>query len=74
MEEELGKGRYGIVRKITDKISGTLLAAKFIKTIKQADRKLVAEEIKIMNMLNHSKLLKLIAAYERPRETIMVTE
>jgi len=49
-------------------------AAKFIKTIKAKDREQVREEIKIMNTLRHPKLLLLTAAYESPRETVLITE
>jgi len=49
-------------------------AAKFIKTIKAKDREQVREEIKIMNALRHPKLLLLAAAYESPRETVLITE
>ncbi|XP_044588361.1 titin homolog isoform X4 [Cotesia glomerata] len=72
--EELGKGKYGVVRRIVDKSNGSSFAAKFIRTIKAKDRQQVNDEINIMNMLRHPKLLRLIAAFESPREMIMVTE
>lgn len=72
--EELGKGRYGVVKKVIERESGTCLAAKFVRTIKAKDREQVREEIRIMNALRHPKLLLLAAAYESPRETVMVTE
>ena len=72
--EELGKGKYGIVRKIVEKSSGLNLAAKFVKTIKAVDRKQVQEEIDIMNRLKHPKLLRLAAAFKSPKEMVMVTE
>ncbi|XP_043525679.1 titin homolog isoform X2 [Frieseomelitta varia] len=72
--EELGKGRYGTVRRVVEKSSGTSFAAKFVRTIKTKDREQVREEIRIMNMLRHPKLLLLAAAFESPREIVMVTE
>ncbi|CAK9829518.1 Myosin light chain kinase, smooth muscle [Anthophora retusa] len=72
--EELGKGRYGTVRRVIETCSGTSFAAKFVRTIKTKDREQVREEIRIMNMLRHPKLLLLAAAYESPREIVMVTE
>lgn len=72
--EELGKGRYGIVKRVVEKSTGHEFASKFVKTIKATDRKLVREEIKIMNLLKHPKLLRLSAAFESPREIIMITE
>jgi len=72
--EELGKGRYGIVKKVIEQETSMSFAAKFVKTIKAKDREQVREEIKIMNLLRHPKLLLLAAAYENPRETILITE
>ncbi|KYN50318.1 Myosin light chain kinase, smooth muscle [Cyphomyrmex costatus] len=72
--EELGKGRYGVVRKVIERPTGMNFAAKFIKTMKAKDREQVREEIKIMNALRHPKLLLLTAAYEKPRETVLITE
>ncbi|KAL0100118.1 hypothetical protein PUN28_019519 [Cardiocondyla obscurior] len=72
--EELGKGRYGVVKKVIERSTNTNFAAKFVKTIKAKDREQVREEIKIMNVLRHPKLLLLVAAYEKPRETVLVTE
>lgn len=72
--EELGKGRYGIVHKTRDKEFGNFYAAKVVRCIKSSDKDKVREEIDIMNALKHPKLLQLIAAYENPKEIIMVTE
>ena len=74
VHEELGKGRYGIVKRVVEKATGRTFASKFVRTIKATDRKQVHEEMKIMNMLRHPKLLRLSAAFENPREIIMVTE
>ncbi|KAL6255445.1 hypothetical protein P5V15_013781 [Pogonomyrmex californicus] len=72
--EELGKGRYGVVKKVIERLTGVNFAAKFVRTIKTKDREQVREEIKIMNALRHPKLLLLVAAYEYPRETVLITE
>lgn len=72
--EELGKGRFGVVHKVVDLETGQKLAAKFIRCIKAKDRQKVMEEIEIMSSLKHSKLLRLAAAFENPREVVMVME
>ena len=72
--EELGKGRFGIVYKVIERDSGATLAAKIIKCIKAVDRQKVQEEIKIMNSLQHPKLLQLSASFETQKEIIMVME
>lgn len=63
-----------MVKKVIERATNTNFAAKFIKTIKAKDREQVREEIKIMSALRHPKLLRLIAVYENPRKTIMITE
>ncbi|XP_034255052.1 calcium/calmodulin-dependent protein kinase type II-like [Thrips palmi] len=72
--EELGKGRYGVVHRVTERATGHALAAKVIRTIKAKDRQQVHDEVAIMNLLRHPKLLQLQAAFEGPREMIMVME
>ncbi|KAF2897973.1 hypothetical protein ILUMI_08202 [Ignelater luminosus] len=72
--EELGKGRYGVVHKVVDKNTTQKLAAKFVRCRTAKEREKVQDEINTMNMLRHQKLLQLAAAFENPRETIMVME
>ena len=74
LHEELGKGRYGVVRRVIEKKSQKSFAAKFVRTVKASDRQQVREEMKIMNMLRHPKLLRLTAAFESPKEIVMVME
>ncbi|KAG7174103.1 Myosin light chain kinase, smooth muscle-like 5, partial [Homarus americanus] len=74
LHEEVGKGRFGIVYRVTEKNSGVRRAAKIIKCIVAKDKEKVREEIDIMNSLRHPKLLQLGAAYERQREMVMVME
>lgn len=72
--DELGKGRYGVVRKVKEYETGKYYAAKFVRCIKSKDKEKAQEEVDIMNCLRHPKLLQLDAAYENPREVVMVTE
>lgn len=71
---DLGKGTYGIVRKVKKLDSDEFQAAKFIKCIKPQVKEKAKEEIEIMNCLKHPILLKLNAAFVDPKEVIMVTE
>lgn len=72
--DELGKGTYGVVRKVRERESGELYAAKFIRcTLSKAKAK-AEREIEIMSRLRHPKLLRLEAAFTSPKEVIMVTE
>jgi len=72
--EELGRGRFGVVFKVKDKDTREVFAAKFVRCRKQEEREKCKEEINIMNGLDHSRLLQLAAAYENPREVIMIME
>lgn len=72
--EELGRGRFGVVFKVKDKDTREVFAAKFVRCRKQEEREKCKEEINIMNRLDHSRLLQLAAAYENPREVIMIME
>lgn len=74
MMEELGKGRFGTVHRVSERETGLILAAKIIKCIKAIDRKKVQDEIKIMKSLQHPKLLQLSASFETQKEIIMVME
>ena len=72
--DELGKGRYGVVKRVVEKKTGKTYAAKIVRTVKSSDRQQVKMEMEIMNMLRHPKLLRLTAAFEGPKEISMVTE
>ncbi|KAF5279087.1 hypothetical protein FQA39_LY05765 [Lamprigera yunnana] len=72
--EEIGKGRYGVVYNILNKNTCSTFAAKFVRCRTAKDRKKIQDEIDIMNMLRHPKLVQLLAAYENSREMILVTE
>lgn len=72
--EELGRGRFGVVFKVKDKVNGEVLAAKFVRCRKSEEKQKCKDEIAIMNVLDSKRLLQLAAAYENPREIIMVME
>lgn len=74
LEEELGKGRFGVVHKVVERETGQVLAAKIVRCIKAKDKIKIHEEISIMRALRHPKLLQLAAAFESAREIVMVME
>lgn len=67
------RGAYGIVHRAKGKISGLERAAKFI-TIKAGMWEEVRNEIKIMGMLSHKRLIGLYDAYETDRQVNMAME
>jgi len=72
--DELGKGTYGVVRKVKNLETGKYYAAKFLKCGRPKEKKQALEEIDILNCLKHPKLLELNAAFVNHKEVIMVTE
>ncbi|XP_035710194.1 uncharacterized protein LOC110852983 isoform X2 [Folsomia candida] len=73
--EQLGKGRFGVVFKVTNKSTGNSYAGKFVKCRKSSDKERAELEYKIMNDLKyHPKLICLVDCFEMPREMVFVTE
>ncbi|XP_067129751.1 myosin light chain kinase, smooth muscle-like [Centruroides vittatus] len=64
LQDELGRGKFGVVYKCSEKASGRIFAAKFIITPRKDDRKDVLREVEIMRCLQHPRLLQLYDAYD----------
>jgi myosin-light-chain kinase len=71
---ELGKGRFGVVFGVTKKETGEEFAGKIIRCIKAADKVKVRQEVELMNILRHPKLLQIMDAIENEREICIITE
>lgn len=67
------RGKFGVVKKVKEKSTGTEYAAKFLKITKESREEVVAE-MHIMNKLHSKRLIYLHDAYERPKEMIIVLE
>jgi len=67
------RGRFGSVCLCTELSSGQTFAAKFIR-VKATQRDECRQEVTIMNLLRHPKILLLWDAFETPRELILVME
>ncbi|XP_023226281.1 myosin light chain kinase, smooth muscle-like [Centruroides sculpturatus] len=74
LKEEIGRGRFGTVYRCIEMATMEERAAKVVKCLKTKDKMKVREEIDIMNRLRHPKLLQLAAAFENPRDIILVME
>ena len=71
--EELGKGKFGVVKRCTRKSDGVELAAKFIK-VTASSRAEVQREIEMMNKLHHKRLISLYDAFETKAEMVVIME
>lgn len=74
LDEEIGRGKFGIVYRCTDKTTGLSLAAKFIPTPKKEDRRNVEREIEIMRALQHPRLIQIYDAFENGKTMCVVLE
>lgn len=67
------RGKFGVVKKVKEKSTGTEYAAKFLKITKESREEVLAE-MHIMNKLHSKRLIYLHDAYEKPKEMIIVLE
>lgn len=67
------RGKFGVVKKVKNKETGEILAAKFIKTSSES-KKEVLGEMEMMNHLHSRRLIYLADAFERPGEMIVIME
>ncbi|XP_058828977.1 death-associated protein kinase related isoform X3 [Topomyia yanbarensis] len=74
LSTEIGRGKFGVVHTCKEKSTGIRLAAKFIQIVKKGDRKNIEREVHMMNVLRHSKIAQLYAAFEFDRTFCMVME
>ncbi|XP_070569686.1 obscurin-like isoform X2 [Ptychodera flava] len=74
IKEELGRGKFGTVNKCVEKKTKRILAAKFIKVTSQTDREEVDNEVSIMQILQHPKLLQLYDAFASGDNYVLILE
>ncbi|XP_058116826.1 probable serine/threonine-protein kinase pXi [Anopheles ziemanni] len=74
LSSELGRGKFGVVYKSKEKSTGVRLAAKFIQIQKKGDRRNIEREVHMMNVLQHSKIAQLYAAFEFDRTFCVMME
>lgn len=75
LQEEVGRGRFGTVYRCVNNANPNVeRAAKFIRCIRAKDKEQVYGEVAIMNKLRNPKLLQLAAAFEHPKEIVLVME
>ncbi|XP_067046314.1 uncharacterized protein [Acropora muricata] len=73
IEEEVGRGRFGIVKKCVELDTATRFCAKFIKS-RPSQKEEFKREISVMNSLHHSRLIRLYDAFEEPKQIILIME
>ncbi|XP_074607572.1 uncharacterized protein LOC141860382 isoform X3 [Acropora palmata] len=73
IEEEVGRGRFGIIKKCVELDTATRFCAKFIKS-RPSQKEEFKREISVMNSLHHSRLIRLYDAFEEPKQIILILE
>lgn len=68
------RGKFGKVHKCLEKTSGKTFAAKIVKCRTQKEKENLRQEVEIMNLLTHPKLLMLWDAFETARSVVLVME
>jgi myosin-light-chain kinase len=75
LNEELGRGKFGVVYRCKEKKSGKQFAAKFVTTSRKEDREDVEREVDIMKSLQHKRLLQLYDAFDDgKKEMVLILE
>uniref|UniRef100_A0A1I8J9R7 non-specific serine/threonine protein kinase n=1 Tax=Macrostomum lignano TaxID=282301 RepID=A0A1I8J9R7_9PLAT len=72
--EELGSGAFGVVYRCKEIATGQIFVAKFIDTPLAIDKLTVRNEVNIMNMLHHPKLINLHDVYDDVKEMVLIME
>ena len=73
-KKELGRGKFGVVFQVEDKVTNKIYAAKHIKTRKKEMKEKVIEEIAILKKFSNPHIIRFINAFETPSEVILVIE
>ncbi|KAL6436396.1 hypothetical protein ACFW04_004724 [Cataglyphis niger] len=74
IQAELGRGKFGIVYRCKEKLSGLMLAAKVVNIGKKEDRRTVQREVEIMRRLQHPRLIQLYDAIDAGKQIYVVLE
>ncbi|XP_072303404.1 death-associated protein kinase 2 [Eucyclogobius newberryi] len=80
LEEVLGSGHFGQVRRVRERSSGQFYAAKFLKVLKNTrsfhglDRSQVEREMSILQALKHPNIVALKDLFESREEVALILE
>ncbi|CAG5119204.1 unnamed protein product, partial [Candidula unifasciata] len=72
--EELGRGRYSVVRRVIERLTGKEFAAKFTKVRDEADKDFFRLELDALLRQRSPYVEKLHDAYESPQQLILVVD
>ena len=73
-KKEIGRGKFGVVFQVEDKVTNKIYAAKHIKTRKKEMKKKALEEIAVLKKLSDPQVISIVDAYDNHREVILIME
>ncbi|XP_028405202.1 myosin light chain kinase, smooth muscle-like [Dendronephthya gigantea] len=73
IHEELGRGKFGVVKRVVKQATQQEFAAKWVKVTSQTKED-VLKEIEIMGKLNHKRLVALYDVYDVSRNFVLIME
>lgn len=68
------RGKFGIVYRCKDKVTGLMLAAKVVNIVQKEDRRAVQREVEIMRRLQHPRLIQLYDAIDAGKQIYVILE
>ncbi|XP_062484212.1 myosin light chain kinase, smooth muscle-like isoform X2 [Pezoporus occidentalis] len=72
--EKLGEGKFGMVFRLQEKATGKIRAGKYFRTQTAKEKQAARDEVELMNLLHHPRLVQCLAAFQGPAELVMVME
>ncbi|XP_010559742.1 myosin light chain kinase, smooth muscle [Haliaeetus albicilla] len=72
--EKLGEGKFGTVYRLQEKATGKIRAGKYFRTRTAKEKQAARDEVELMNLLHHPRLVQCLAAFQGPAELVMVME
>ncbi|XP_065555189.1 myosin light chain kinase, smooth muscle-like [Lathamus discolor] len=72
--EKLGEGKFGMVFRLQEKATGKIRAGKYFRTRTAKEKQAARDEVELMNLLHHPRLVQCLAAFQGPAELVMVME
>ncbi|KAM9520966.1 myosin light chain kinase, smooth muscle-like isoform 2-T3 [Guaruba guarouba] len=72
--EKLGEGKFGMVFRLQEKATGKIRAGKYFRTRTAKEKQAAQDEVELMNLLHHPRLVQCLAAFQGPAELVMVME
>ena len=73
-KNELGRGKFGVVFQVEDKVTKKVFAAKHVKTRRREQKAKALEEIVILQKLSDPHIVNFVIAFENPGEIIFIME